>query len=348
MKNGIYIYKNFHSIKKYWDYIVKSNSEMTIYQTTEWNRCIGFTYIVNHYLIKNFKRRYFVLFRNGIPKIIAPLSLPNDCSDYITLQGLYSKAGVLNLVYMPDTDFSDFDELLQFIFLKAQNKEIRFYETPSFSKFYNYLKQNKKAVYMFGETCVRCKIPDEYETYYNKLSKSARQTIRTSYNRFEKDNLKYTVEFFELNKRIPFSYLPAIDSICKKRENELVNHIIYDNFNVPEISLKLYLSLKRNELYRFITKEDKSICGVLKLNGSIVSVMIALCHNNYLIVPVFAHNSQFDRYSPGVVLLNEFFKKYCGKEFTSLDLSRGHEVYKYRYLCDPEEYRAEHFKIFKV
>jgi CelD/BcsL family acetyltransferase involved in cellulose biosynthesis len=73
--------------------------------------------------------------------------------------------------------------------------------------------------------------------------------------------------------------------------------------------------------------------------------MIAAQRDGYVIVPTFSHDSRFDRYTPGVLLLNAFFQTFCGSDLRVMDLSRGNEKYKYRYLCLPEEYHADHFKI---
>ena len=343
MKCEIKVFGKFSSVKHYWDRIIKDNAEMTVYQTVEWNQHIAFSYSTNNYLLKNIKSKYYVLFEDGEAKIIAPLAIPNNDSEYISIKGQYSKAGALNLIYSSDVKKEDFDYLLEYVFNTTSNDELGFYEIPSYTFFHKYLEEHSDAKFLFGETCVRCHVPQSYDEYYNLLSKSSRQTIRTAHNRVKTDNKNLSFDFYLNGKNIPLKAAVQIKDLVLKREAEINGNeqASFDN----STNIKSIIDIIRDPIYRFSMHEKNSFCATLLIDGVLAAAVIAMESKGNIIVPSFAHNSSLDRYYPGVLLIDEIFKHICGKKYGTFDLSRGNERYKYRYLCSPEEYTADHFKI---
>lgn len=345
LKYKIKTFNRFSLVKHYWNKIIADNNEMTAYQTAEWNRHIAFCYNTNRYLLKNIKSKYYVLFKNGEAVIIAPLAIPKGNSEYISIKGQYSKAGALNLIYSSDAQKEDFDYLLNYVFETTSNDELGFYEIPSFTLFHKYLEERSDARYLFGETCVYCRVPQSYDEYYNALSKSSRQTIRTAHNRIKTDNKNLTFNFYVNGENLPFKTAISVKDLLFKREEEINGNSSIPLSENDEINIHKVLDIARDPIYRFSCHEKNSFCVTAFIDGTLAAAIVALNCNGRIIVPSFAHNSALDRYYPGVLLIDEVFKRICGQGYTSFDLSRGNEQYKYRYLCFPEEYKADHFRI---
>lgn len=345
LKYRIKTFNRFIFVKHYWNKIIADNKDMTAYQTAEWNKHIAFCYNTNHYLLKNVTSKYYVLFKNDEAVIIAPLAIPKSDSEYISIKGQYSKAGALNLIYSSNAQSEDFDYLLNYVLKTTSNDELGFYEIPSFTLFHKYLEERNDARYLFGETCVRCQVPQNYDDYYNALSKSSRQTIRTAHNRIRNDNKKLTFNFYVNGENIPFKTAISVKNLLFKREEEINGNIDISACENNEINIQKIMDIARDPIYRFSCHEKASFCVTAFVDDVLAAAIIALDCNGRIIVPSFAHNSCLDRYYPGVLLIDEIFKYICGKGYISFDLSRGNEQYKYRYLCFPEEYKADHFRI---
>lgn len=177
---------------------------------------------------------------------------------------------------------------------------------------------------------VKIDISIPYEDYYNSLTKSSRQNLRTAYNRMKTDN--QDLEFRVLHSDEYKQNLSTIINLSESRHAERYGH---KKTFLGKI-FRMYLNYA-TLIYKNSSKYSLSF--MIMINGEIAGVMSGLISSNSYIVPRLAINNRFKRYSPGIIMLNETIKwlqDNCNIKY--LDLSFGLEPYKFnmggtKYSC---------------
>lgn len=176
--------------------------------------------------------------------------------------------------------------------------------------------------------CVTIDIKSGYDNWFQRLHKSARQNIRTAYNRLRKEGKSYDFQASSIHT----------DCLGRKKARLLLysKRIIEKNdfqFN-PNSRVHIYL----NALNRFLdpmtaalNKMKDSIHMDLIIDGELAAFLSGfITESKTVIVPRLAIDTKFRAYSPGIVLIAETIRyltqQYPQIEF--LDLSRGDESYK--------------------
>lgn len=167
--------------------------------------------------------------------------------------------------------------------------------------------------------CVKILFTDNYDEYYSSLSKSARQNLRTAYNRAKTDNLNfdYEIHFGKSNKKVQ----KQLNKIYLNRRSSRYNNMS---------GLKKMLFNLSDKIADVCFGLQDSFYACLTLNKKPVAFMAGIVNGQELIVPRLAINDKYSRYSLGIVLVNETIKAIQQKGYTCLDLSTGTEQYKYQ------------------
>ena len=162
----------------------------------------------------------------------------------------------------------------------------------------------------------------DYQEYFNSLSKSNRQNIRTAYNKLTKDDKEYHLEClqgFSINKTIIKQQI----GIYNKRalEQRAKRRSIITKFK------QLYF----NPITVACMRLDNAISFNFYINNRIAAFMIGFKTNfNSIVIPRLAIDSEFAKYMPGKLLINEAIKYLVAhSDIRNIDLSRGDEKYKY-------------------
>ena len=163
---------------------------------------------------------------------------------------------------------------------------------------------------------------DAFDEWYHSLSKSVRQNIRTAYNRINTDGKQYS--FFE-SAKLPFKEKIVYYSLYHKRAAQINEEEYLNSHNLVSM-LRLYIEMFFNICFFLINRAKRASIAVLKIDDNVAALMVLLKEHNGVIVPKLAINTDFSRYSPGYVLIAEFFRK-TSSPFV-FDLSRGAEPYK--------------------
>ena len=174
--------------------------------------------------------------------------------------------------------------------------------------------------------CVAISLENNYEQHLSKLSKNAKQNLRTANNRLTKSGLSKEIIFLS-NKdanEIDFIVLKTIylqRSIHKKQPisvkskiYKLVDHLFQkekDLFDLQEI------------------KETDFVLGVLKIEGKIAAYFFGLKNTDGIEINRVAIDEQFKYYSPGIILLDQLIKDSFAEGLKIIDLTVGDEKYKY-------------------
>ena len=354
MRRFVKIYNKIDDIKDIWNKLYFDGYDMTPYQSFDWNKNVMECYKSNTYIFLNFTVKYFICFKDDRPVIIAPLAVPksrNNKENYIQILGQYTKSGALNFIYDNEASNEDFDFLIEYI-QKKYPKEIRFYEIGDYTKFNKFLSSYNKAQKISDRICVRCNIPVTKEGNYNSLSKSVRQSLRTSHNRLAKEGLVSKVDIFrgycfKKNELDQFSYL------YNKREAEWNNkQIRLQEHTKPHllniIARKILRKVFKNKdaLINF-SRNEKFILVKCVIDGNLAGYFYAVSdEKGYCIVPTLVIDSYYGKYNPGLMMIYEFINNCIDEKSLSVfDLSRGDEIYKSRYIPKAEKYLNNDYKV---
>lgn len=164
---------------------------------------------------------------------------------------------------------------------------------------------------------------DGYNAYYASLSKNTRQNIRTSYNRLEKDGKVLTSEFVRGCDLDSVTEDTIVNIYLRRRESHK---------NSDSYIHKLFL-----KYFHYFTQASKrfeySIYGIVRIDGEIAAFWNGFVSTDgrYVSCPRLAIDERFNKYSPGILLINETAKNLKGRfGIDDLDLSRGNQDYKMR------------------
>lgn len=160
----------------------------------------------------------------------------------------------------------------------------------------------------------------DFDEYFKGLSKSARQNIRTAYNRLSTDGLPIDLQVFSRG-----GYgLPL---------NDIINLYVLRHekkYAVKTGVLKKWFLKTQSFATRLYLQSPNAMTFVLYINGSMAAFMSGLSDSGRLIIPRLSIDESFRRYSPGMLLVTEAIKYLIkSTDINVLDLSQGDEPYKY-------------------
>lgn len=322
----------FPRLKEAWASLA-SGSEMTIFQSYEW-----YEMLVN--LNANVRNKHFETLlvaarKDNVVVMIAPLWIVK--SDF----GKYNKRGVyffgraqwsdyLNFIYS-DFDHDALDAILHNVTNKFGVSNFSFEDVPTKSSFFRYLNEKYTHLSDDGNVCVQLRIPDSIEAYHKMLSKSARQNIRTAFNRAEKDGVSLTFDFDDKNV--------DICKFAKYRQLHLGDKIKTGGKTIKD-KIVYFLSTKilGRGVYTFVpytpfeTYKDAHFITCKDQNNALCA---AYCYvidklHNQIVLTAVATNPDFYKYSPGILCIYKFvLAQMHPGGYASVDFTRGNEKYKY-------------------
>lgn len=283
--------------------------------------------------LKDKKELNVTLWKDDICSMILPYTIEEISNKHceIHLRGYDYGGGLLGVLYNCDVVYEDFEFSMNELIRKLQNvyegcifKLGRIKDEKLISWLDNFLTD---VHYCRNEQkCVAINVPNEYQLWYAALSKSMRQNVRTMYNRIDTDTARLETKVY-IRQRVDVRTYGAIQKMYAKRTIEKNNW----NQNIPGIKWTVYMLKKHNGFVKALNNENNSFHSVIYLNGTIVAFMSGVIANNSeLIIPHLAYDSNYKRYSPGILLVSETIKYLAEhKEYKVLDLSCGSEEYKY-------------------
>ena len=305
---------NITEIKEKWETLYNNNENLTTFQSFE-------LVFKNHNNTRFFPKTYneklevFEFIKNN--KTIALLPL-------IKKGSTYKRAETLDYFELIYSKFASDDELLEG--LKALKNTISipilFDSVNENSKLYNLLK-NENISNIKTTECVKISNLNNYEDYYASLSKNARQNLRTSYNRLNKNFNNPKIEIEIIKGQLDSKLIKTLKTLYLKRRTT---------------KNKGFISKIKCFMKRFLYEPISKTCGtvstgftsILKINGEIASFMQGVySKHNDVIIPRLVLNDKFAWYSAGMILINETIKKLIDENITCLDLAIGNENYKF-------------------
>lgn len=270
---------------------------------------VAYRYFYPYYLVWRTLPTFAVFADNDKVRAIVPLLKSNgkfrlfgDVNGYNECGLLYDDRAILSEV---------------FSLLHKRFGEVEFMKIDERSPISNYRGDMAQA-----SDNVAISFDEDFDGYFNGLSKSVRQNIRTAYNRLKTDGNSLSMEYYCHNMG---GYIPVnqIIGVYVKRHKE--------RYGVDTGHLKQWFLKHQNFATRYYIDAPNAFTAVLYINNEIVGFLSGLHNERTLIVPRLSINSEFRRYSPGFILICETIKHL--QENTAircLDLSLGDEQYKYQ------------------
>lgn len=174
---------------------------------------------------------------------------------------------------------------------------------------------------------VAIRFDENFDEYFKGLSKSVRQNIRTAYNRLRTDGYSISMKYFNRDNtivtgggNIPVNQL--VDLYTKRHS---------ERYGVATGCLKQWFLKHQSFATRYYIEAPNAFTSVLYINSGIVGFLSGLYNDKNLIVPRLSIDSQYRRYSPGLILICETIKHLQqNTSIRCLDLSLGEEQYKYQ------------------
>ncbi len=322
---AVVIYNRIEQIKELWKELFEENSDLTFFQSYEWNECLERRFQRLH-LIKypHFHLEYAVLCNS----IIAPLII-NEKEKKVFILGHDEMSDYLSFVYR-DNEIEELDEHIYEIVSYYQGYSIQL------SKINESFKMKRAIEHLISchnicletHTTACVFIPMSFEdSLYTSMSKSKKQNYRTSLNRLKKDGKSYKIETH---------YGP----IKKPLELELYRLYFQRRNECDEKKPGLYSRLRyRYGLSKYGNQYDVLSCyasdnpvylAMIHIEGKLAAFCEGAYSNNRkrLCISRVAINSEYAKYSPGIIMLVDIINKQKSR-LDYFDLTRGQESYKY-------------------
>lgn len=305
--------ESFNEIDGIWGRLYNENESLTYYQSPEFMRTL-WENILPYRVILRVKPVFYVFKKDNQPVFILPLFKTILKNEYV-LFGRKAGVGYLDAVYKDDITDEEFKECFEVL---KKDTRVSFEHVRSETALGRWLLTDGGEI--SGEGCTEIPLPDSYEDYYRALSKHMRQNIRTAYNRLKTDGGEIKYEFYDYSEMPDELYDRLQRMYIDRQINRYGKSKLYKYFvKYVDIGTKIQKS-----------KRIKEKAFVLKINGEIAAYYDAIYADDgkTVIVPRLAIADGFNRYSPGMMLINESIKTLIGEKIKCMDLTHGTEPYK--------------------
>lgn len=311
---SITLSKSFYTIEKEWEELYNCNNKLSYYQSKEYMKVLWknlFPYRIIHRVTPQF----FLFKKHGQPILILPLFKKWLKKSYY-LFGYKSGVGYLDAIYPGTITYKDFTDCFEELKKTIKNGVIRFEHVKESTELGKWIIENGGIISKGG--CTEIPLFSDYYSFYNSLKKHMKQNIRTAYNRLSTDNgifrfetIPYAVISEELSRSIQVLYL-------NRQISKYGKSVLYRLFvKYIDLGTKIYKA-----------KNITVVAYILYINNEIAAFFDAILAGNSVIIPRLAISDEFNRYSPGIILLNESIKYLINNKVWSIDLTHGTEPYK--------------------
>lgn len=266
---------------------------------------------------------------------VCPL-LINKRKKEVVLRGNYTSAGQLGIIYTQDWSYEAFCHLIETIKSRYQNLTIKFDRLREDTRLRSYLTKycmdNHCGVHK--SACVSVQISDGYDAWYGNLSKSTRQTIRTSYNRIKKANISMQVKFTRGGQTKESTTWKRVYLYSKRTLAK--NSYSYNGILGRVVSIAEAVNKYADPMTKALNTMEDSFTAEVFFDAKLVAFLRGfVSQDKRMFIAHLTIDSEFGYYSPGGVLIHETIQylssKKDGLNVEELDFQEGDEPYKYRY-----------------
>lgn len=335
----ITVYNELAPIADIWadidrDTIQSPSTGHTFYQTLPWNRFVDSLY------------RRSLPFRLGIKRIdyltvsiddhtaaILPLlvSTIEKKIEFIS----WKTAGCNNMTCAHESDNiadSAAKALIEHIATAYRGYRLRLFDMPVESSLAKALCDTFPTIKVMPRSSFHIPLGNfaSYDDYFKSLSSHQRQNLRTLYNHVAKNNTRVELKMFDRDNLPDDSYMRRVwdlyfmrKAIWRNKRQGIANSI------VRRVEIAREMSGEKTESLRALTEAR---LFAVEVDGNLAAFLLMYLdsHSN-AVIPKLAIHPDYQRQSPGNLLLVETLKWCFGNNVCDFDLSRGDEVYKRRF-----------------
>lgn len=330
-----YAQHDLHSLKSNWQ-ILEKGKDMSYFQTYDWYESI------NDVVPNKGEVVFIEVLLSGKAILIAPLWILKRTYFFVNKQGCYfwGKDGYsdyLNFIYF---EFDGQALIALFTYIRKEFGVKHYYleflqeSTDVVSYIERFIPKAKKISFSYAAI----KLPDDAESYYQGLSKHARQNLRTAHNRMIKDGVSFNSIIIE----------NSIDDLIRQRcEAIRKQRLPYkQHTEKKKWSLKTKLHMFVDDILR-IKFPFKSVVDIEK-NGNLLLITCGddvaaffyfgyETHKKSIVVMTAGTNVEYSRYSPGFYYMYQQIRQWIeDKSVEIVDFTRGGEKYKFDLGCEKE------------
>lgn len=306
--------RSFDKIKKIWEQLYRNNRELSYYQSPEYAQTLWHN-IFPYLFILNVIPEFYVFSKEDRTILILPLFKKILKHKYV-LFGLKAGVGYLDAIYESTIADEDFATCFKVLGEKIPKAKIQFEHVRIDTNFGKWLVKNGGV--LSEEGCTEITLPDRYEDYKSLLSKHMRQNMRTAYNRLNTDGATYSFEYYDYKEIFPKLNQALQNMYVERQISKYGKSKLYRFFvRYVDLGTKIHTA-----------KMIKEKVFVLYINGEVAAYYDAIYAEDTVIVPRLAIAEGFERYSPGIMLINESIKVLISEGVRKLDLTHGTEHYK--------------------
>lgn len=335
------IEKNWDELSALWPGLFDANIYTTPYQSYEYLTLTGKGKSQRQDLFRllGVKELNLVLYKDNEAIAIAPLLIKRKKNKQIVyLRGHFTTTYNLDFVYKPDWSYDDFAFLMDSIRDLLGNVSFYFDRVMEWSATYKYLKKYFASGKIEKHECISIPVPHSYDDWLQSLHKSIRRNITKYYNRLERDNINWSVDYYcgeEIDK-----------DTCKKMMIVYAHRfLVKNNFHfgpLKKLVIKiLVMMLLRDKITHFLNKSEHSFHSILYMNNEIAAFTSGIiCKDKRIAFSRMAINTECAKYGPGGVLLSSMVEHVVEQnqkgnlDIKELDLDQngyGGMAYKYSY-----------------
>jgi len=213
--------RHLNSLETAWDRIYASNPDLSPYQSYAFNRAVQSVSRLSPRRIA-LSPSFFVFYdRQGEVRLIAPLYVHGGRKGKtVYLFTDHMPAGYTDLIYPPDLTQQEFDAAITLIGRELNDPLFIFHKVNQNSQLNQFVQQGSLDLLKDShQICVEIPVEETYKNYWEGLSKSTRQNIRTSQNRLERDGSVWEMELLQ-GDRLSSGTIRTIMDIYFKRYSE--------------------------------------------------------------------------------------------------------------------------------
>ena len=323
-------YSTIEKIEELWKKLYKENPSLSWFQSYLWNEALEKAFYNRRIRYHGCTLKYIVYDR----RFIIPLVVNKREKD-IELLGGKESSDYLSFIY----DYSATDlELISWIkhFLNEfKGYSISLERINENNRLSSVLKEATKQLNVVcrieERECVVVNTNTNTDTFVSSLSKSTRQNYRTAINRINKDGLKYKV--INDYSMVSDSFQSELLNIYKERRADCdsADKVSDRTISLAKNCVKKMLGENDFDVLSEYSKKDKVFVSQIFIDDGLA----AFCEGNFnnrldcISIARVATNSQFYKYSPGMILLIDTIEQ-LKTNITFFDLTRGTEDYKFK------------------
>lgn len=328
MKVNTYIH--ISEVQEFWHTLYENNENLSFYQSYEWNSCLEKQFYTSKMLRYRGCQLVYYVFES---QVILPLVIDSRNKN-ISLLGQKESSDYLSFIFKK-LDDNLLKAILDFLLNKYENFCLHF-DKINESNILCKMLQKMETLQNFNiksekKECVYISLNADMNSFYQSLSKNARQNYRTAKNRLKRDNHSYQVrttvtKIDNSQAGIYYNLYRERRDYCDKRE------FFVKNFRHSAKKMISFLpgfsSIDPLTLY--------SVQVPVFLSSIFVdNELAAFCEGSYnnrkdtISIARIATNEVYYSYSPGQILLIETIEQ-LKDQIHFFDLTRGVEDYKFK------------------